>query len=156
MLDIKNAEVISLREGRIAHAVLVNLETVFGDMQVFKDEKGKPSELSAFDLSAYITSLRARGEDVQVLSSFLERKRVEPFSPLVMAFVASPLALAFGRRSAVSALCVAVIIGLVYWGLASGFQQLGGSGILPPRVAAWSPPFIFASVGMYLLSRVRT
>jgi LPS export ABC transporter permease LptF/LPS export ABC transporter permease LptG len=156
MLDIKNAEVISLQNGGLTHAASPSLEMAFGDMQVFKDEGGKPAELSASDLSAYIISLRARGEDVQMLSSSLERKRVEPFSPLVMAFVASPLALAFGRRSAVSALCVAVMIGLVYWGLASGFQQLGGSGLLPPRVAAWSPPFIFASIGMYLLSRVRT
>jgi lipopolysaccharide export system permease protein len=125
-------------------------------MQLFKDEPQKPSELDASALSAYINSLRARGEDTQALSSFLERKRAEPFSPLVMAFVASPLALAFGRKSAVSALCVAVVIGLVYWGLTSGFQQMGGNGLLPPKVAAWSPPFIFAAVGMYFLSKVRT
>ena len=155
-IEINNAEIVLLQRGTIAHSVLGRLVTTFGDMQVFKGETGKPSELNAEALSAYINSLRGRGEDVQSLLSILERKRAEPFSPLVMAFVASPLALAFGRRSAVSALCVAVAIGLVYWGLASGFQQLGGSGLLPPRIAVWSPPFIFTAVGVYFLSRVRT
>ena len=104
MLDIQSAEVVTMHESKISHTVIPSLETRFGDMQVFKDEAGKPSELSASELSAYIMSLRVRGEEVQTLLSFLERKRAEPFSPLVMAFVASPLALAFGRRSAVSAL----------------------------------------------------
>ncbi len=155
-LDIENAEVVSLQNDVVSHSVIPRLETPFGDMQVFKEEGRKPAELSSSSLSAYINSLRGRGEDVQTLSAFLERRRAEPFAPLVMAFVASPLALAFGRKSAVSALCVAVAIGLIYWGLTSGFQQLGGNGLLPPKVAAWSPPFIFASVGMYFLSKVRT
>jgi LPS export ABC transporter permease LptF/LPS export ABC transporter permease LptG len=155
-LGIENAEVVSLQNGVVTHSVVPELETPFGDMQLFKDEPRKPTEMDASGLSAYINSLRARGEDVQTLASVLERKRAEPFAPLVMAFVASPLALAFGRKSAVSALCVAVVIGLIYWGLTSGFQQLGGNGLLPPKVAAWSPPFIFAAVGMYFLSKVRT
>jgi lipopolysaccharide export system permease protein len=155
-LLIENAEVVSLGGGVVTHALAPSVETAFGDMQVFKDEPRKPTEMSASSLSAYINSLRGRGEDVSALASYLERKRAEPFSPLVMAFVASPLALAFGRKSAVSALCAAVVIGLVYWGLTSGFQQLGGSGLLPPKVAAWSPPLIFAAVGMYFLSKVRT
>ncbi len=90
------------------------------------------------------------------LAVALQRKYVNPFSVLVMAFIGMPLALAFGRRGAIVALCVAVGVSVAYWGIGGGFQQLGNHGLLPPEVAAWSPPVIFAALGTYFLTRVRT
>jgi lipopolysaccharide export system permease protein len=116
----------------------------------------KPSQLSAKGLSDYIKQVRRRGSVVSTLAVALQRKYAEPFSPLVMALLGIPLAFSFGRRSAIAALCSAIGIGLAFWGVTGGFQQMGSYGLLPPAVAAWSPLVIFAAMGAYLLSRART
>jgi lipopolysaccharide export system permease protein len=73
-----------------------------------------------------------------------------------MALIGIPLALSFGRRSAIMALCLAVALGLLYWGAIGIFRQLGEYELLPPVVAAWAPMLIFAAIGIYLLARSRT
>lgn len=126
--------------------------------EVFKPTLNKPAEMNFKQLSAYIKLLKKRGEigDILPLLVALERKRADTFAPLVMALVGIPLALAFGRRSAIASLCGAVVIGLGFWGATSGFQQLGTYGLLPPTLAAWAPPVIFAAAGIYMLFRART
>jgi len=124
--------------------------------QVFRPSLDKPSQLSVLALSSYLKAAKQRGTDVAPLAVALQRKYVNPFSVLVMAFIGMPLALAFGRRGAIVALCVAVGVSVTYWGIGGGFQQLGNLGMLPPEVAAWSPPVIFAALGTYFLTRVRT
>jgi lipopolysaccharide export system permease protein len=124
--------------------------------QVFKPTVDKPSQLSVSALSDYLKAAKQRGVNVSALVLALQRKYVNPFSVLVMAFIGMPLALAFGRRGAIVALCVAVGVSVAYWGIGGGFQQLGNHGLLPPEVAAWSPPVVFAAAGVYFLSRVRT
>lgn len=126
--------------------------------EAFKPTLNTPSEMNIKRLSAYINLLKRRGETANLASYMvaLERKRSDSFSPLVMALVAIPLALAFGRRSAIASLANAVVIGLAFWASTSGFQQLGAYGLLPPTLAAWAPPVIFAAAGIYLLFRART
>lgn len=124
--------------------------------QVFRPTVDKPSQLSVVALSSYLRAAKQRGMDVSALAVALQRKYVNPFSVIVMAFIGMPLALAFGRRGAIVALCVAVAVSVAYWGIGGGFQQLGNHGMLPPEVAAWAPLVIFAALGTYFLSRVRT
>lgn len=124
--------------------------------QVFRPTIDKPSQLSVVALSSYLRAAKTRGVDVSALALALQRKYVNPFSVVVMAFIGMPLALAFGRRGALVAMCVAVGVSVAYWGVGGGFQQLGNHGLLPPEVAAWAPPVIFAAAGVYFLSRVRT
>lgn len=124
--------------------------------QVFRPTVDKPSQLSVAALGSYLRAAKMRGVDVSALALALQRKYVNPFSVVVMAFIGMPLALAFGRRGALVALCVAVGVSVAYWGIGGGFQQLGNHGLLPPEVAAWAPPIIFAAAGIYFLSRVRT
>jgi lipopolysaccharide export system permease protein len=124
--------------------------------QVFRPTVDKRSQLSVWDLSRYLKAAKQRGVDVSALAIALQRKYVNPISVVVMAFIGMPLALSFGKRGAIVALCVAVGVSIAYWGIGGGFQQLGNHGLLPPEVAAWSPPVIFAAAGTYFLSRVRT
>jgi lipopolysaccharide export system permease protein len=124
--------------------------------EIFRPTVDKPSQLSVLALSSYLKAAKQRGVNVSALALALQRKYVNPFSVLVMAFIGMPLALAFGRRGAIVALCVAVGVSAAYWGIGGGFQQLGNHGMLPPEVAAWAPPVIFAAAGTYFLSRVRT
>jgi LPS export ABC transporter permease LptG len=123
---------------------------------VFRPTVDKPSQLSVVALGGYLRAARQRGGDTAALALALQRKYVNPFSVIVMAFIGMPLALAFGRRGAIVALVVAVGVSIAYWGMGGGFQQLGNHGLLPPEVAAWSPPVIFAAAGTYFLSRIRT
>lgn len=127
-----------------------------GDFYMLNGELNKPTELDARSLSAYIKELKARGVNVAPLSVVLERKRAEPFSPLIMILVGAPLAFIFGRRGTMVALCMAIGSGLAFLGLTSGFQQAGANGILTPSVAAWAPSLLFLAVGGYLLTRTRT
>jgi LPS export ABC transporter permease LptG len=122
----------------------------------FKPGIDKPSQLSAVELRSYIKNLRSRGEDVTSLAAALQKKYTEPFSILVMAFVGIPLAMSFGRRSAVGALSLAIGIALAFWATSGVVQQLGVRGILPSAVSAWAPLSIYASIGLYLTSRTRT
>ncbi len=156
-LLIKEAETVNLN-GMAVERQHQPETTIAGveSPQVFRPTVDKPSQLSVLALRSYLKAAKQRGVDVSALALALQRKYVNPFSVLVMAFIGMPLALAFGRRGAMVALCVAVGVSVAYWGIGGGFQQLGNHGLLPPEVAAWAPPVIFAAAGTYFLSRVRT
>jgi LPS export ABC transporter permease LptG len=134
-------------------------ETLFAGVEspaVFRPTIDKPSQLSANDLQRYLDAAKRRGIDVSAMAVALQRKYAGPFSIIIMAVIGMPLAVSFGRKGTVIALCVAVVIGIAYWAVGGGFQQLGNHGLLRPTVAGWSPLLIFAAAGTYFLSRVRT
>lgn len=124
--------------------------------EMFRPGTDKPAYLNSKQLSAYIRSVKQRGGAVASLAVALQRKYTEPLGALVMALIGIPLALAFGRRSAIVALVSALGIGLSFRATTGGFTQLAVYGLLPATVAAWAPPIIFASAGIYLLFRART
>ena len=123
---------------------------------VFKPTVDRPSQLSADRLSAYIKNLKDRGADTATLAVALQRKYAAPFGVIVMALIGMPLAISFGRKSTVVALCSAVAVSLAFWLVSGGFQQLGEHALLPPAPAVWTPIVIFACGGLYFISRVRT
>jgi LPS export ABC transporter permease LptG len=134
-------------------------ETVFAGVEssaVFKPTIDKPSQLSARELDRYLDAAKQRGMDVSSMAVALQRKYAGPFNIIIMAFIGMPLAVSFGRKGTVIALCAAVVVGIAYWAVGGGFQQLGNHGLLRPTVAGWSPLLIFAAAGTYFLSRVRT
>ncbi len=154
---VSDAETILFRDLNVERQVAAETKVVGVDpLQVFKPSNDRPSQLSVPALRNYVRAARKRGVDVSALALALQRKYANPFSVLIMAFIGMPLALAFGRRGALVAMCIAVGVSIAYWGLGGGFQQLGNHGLLPPEVAAWTPPVLFAAVGTYFLSRVRT
>ncbi len=156
-MAIRNAETLAIRELEIAREAKEQTQlTGLEGPQVFKPTADKPSQLSSRGLNSYLKSAKRRGMDVSALAVALQRKYAEPFSVVVMAFLGIPLALSFGRRGTIVALCAAVGVSLAYWGVGGGFQQLGNHGLLPASVAGWAPPGIFAAVGIYFLSRIRT
>jgi LPS export ABC transporter permease LptG len=134
-------------------------ETVFAGVEspaVFKPTIDKPSQLSSQDLQTYLRAAKQRGQDVSTLAVALQRKYAGPFGIIIMAIIGMPLAVSFGRKGTIIALCAAVVVSVAYWAVGGGFQQLGNHGLLRPSVAGWSPLVIFAAAGTYFLSRVRT
>ena len=161
---------LASNEFQIAHAQWINLDDAHVTRQsadqlkisgvdpptVFKPTVDRPSQLSAGRLQTYIKTLKARGADTAALAVALQRKYATPFSVIVMALIGMPLAISFGRKSTVIALCSAVVVSLAFWLVTGGFEQLGEHALLPPGPAVWTPIVIFACGGLYFISRVRT
>jgi lipopolysaccharide export LptBFGC system permease protein LptF len=122
----------------------------------FKPTVDRPSQMDSATLRNYVRALRTRGADTASLAVALQRKYATPFSVIVMALIGMPLAISFGRRSTVIALCSAVVVSLAFWLISSGLEQLGEHALLPPQPAVWTPIVIFACGGLYFISRVRT
>jgi LPS export ABC transporter permease LptF/LPS export ABC transporter permease LptG len=156
-MEIEGAEVVDLSGIQVAHQKSERVEVADIDPpSVFRSMTDKPSQLSSDRLRGYIKTLKSRGGADPSLVVALQKKYAEPFSVLVMALTGIPLAFVFGRRSALAALCSAILIAFTFWIMTGRFQQLGDYGLLPPPVAAWAPLVIFAAAGTYLLSRART
>jgi lipopolysaccharide export system permease protein len=124
----------------------------------FKQTLNNVAYLNARRLSETAGLLKERGAtfEAAVYLVALQRRFADLSSPLVVVLLSVPLAFLFGRRGTLVALAVAVIVGLSFWGMVSGFNQLGLYQIVPPVFAAWSPPTIFFAVGAYLLARAKT
>ena len=155
-MAVNNAETFSFQGLEVERQVAANKAVPIEPVQVFKPTIDKPSQLSSNGLSSYLKAAKRRGREVSALAVALQRKYAAPFGVVVMAFIGIPLALSFGRKGTIIALCAAVGLSIAYWGVGGGLQRLGNLGLLPPAVAGWSPPIIFAAAGTYLLSRIRT
>ena len=155
--EIDRAQWMNLNEPRVTQQSAQQLKITGVDPpSVFKPTVDRPSQLSAERLRAYIKTLKARGADTVALTVALQRKYASPYSVIVMALIGMPLAISFGRKSTVVALCSAVAVSLAFWLVSGGFQQLGEHALLPPGPAVWTPIVIFACGGLYFISRVRT
>jgi len=156
-LKLSEAETLTLKDLEVQRTT--ENETTFAGVEsraVFKPTIDKPSQLSSRDLRGYLNAAKQRGMDVSTLAVALQKKYAGPFGIIIMALIGMPLAVSFGRKGAVIALCAAVVVGVSYWAVGGGFQQLGNHGLLRPSVAGWSPLVIFTAAGTYFLSRVRT
>jgi LPS export ABC transporter permease LptF/LPS export ABC transporter permease LptG len=156
-LEISKAQWVDLNNPRVTRqsAALLKISGV-DPPSVFKPTVDRPSQLSAERLAVYIKTLKDRGADTAALAVALQRKYAAPFSVIVMALIGMPLAISFGRKSTVVALCSAVAVSLAFWLVSGGFQQLGEHSLLPAAAAVWTPIVIFACGGLYFVSRVRT
>ena len=155
-LEMREAELVDFGGGGVSYAHQASVSVEAEAFEAFNSGLNRPMEFNFRGLSAYIKALKRRGVDVQPLAVALQRRLVEPFLPLVMILVGSPLAFAFGRRGTLLALCFGIGVGLLFLGLTSVAQQVGASGLISANIAAWSPPALFSAVGLYMLSRTRT
>ncbi|HJU93583.1 MAG TPA: LptF/LptG family permease [Pyrinomonadaceae bacterium] len=156
-LKITDAETLALKGMEVERRS--DAESTFAGVEspaVFKPNTDRPSQLSSKDLKSYLNAAKQRGMDVSALAVALQKKYAGPFGIVIMAFIGMPLAVSFGRKGTVLAICAAVVVGIAYWAVGGGFQQLGNHGLLRPSVAGWSPLVIFTAAGTYFLSRVRT
>ena len=155
--QITKANWISLDQPKVGIQSAAQLEISGVDPpSAFKPTVDRPSQLDSAGLHEYVRALKARGADTTSLTVALQRKYAAPFSVIVMALIGMPLAISFGRRSTVIALCSAVVVSLAFWLVSGGFQQLGEHALLPAAPAVWTPIVIFACSGLYFISRVRT
>lgn len=136
--------------------IFVDEETGF---QQFKPMLKKLTEYNSDELSKVLNKgdVKEAGSDQTTkLIIALWRRRLDPISPVVMWINALPLALAFGRRSAMMPLLIAIVIGVLYWLGGNLFSQIGSYGILPPQAAVCFLPLFFLLTGTYFFSKAKT
>jgi lipopolysaccharide export LptBFGC system permease protein LptF len=116
---------------------------------------GKPSHLSASQLSQRIDESESETEK-RLLTVSLYRRYTTVLLPLVIGLLAAPFGLNLSRKGKVLMAGYAVALWLAFIGISSTFEQMGQNGLLAPILAVWAPLVLFAMIGLYLLSRVRT
>jgi LPS export ABC transporter permease LptG len=122
----------------------------------FETEQPVAEMMSVVQLRRYVTELSASGLNVAHLAVELQRKMAFPFVTLVMTLLAIPFGVGTGRRGALYAVGLGIILALSYWIVTSLFVALGKSGILTPWLAAWSPNIIVLGASGFLFLTVKT
>ena len=144
-----------LRNGTIESSTMQGNLQLPAESNPFKELRKKASQMS-------ITETR---DQIRLVESDVERRNLEValekkwtclFLPFVIALFTAPFALSLNRKGKAATVGYAVALWLLFMGLTSAFDQFGLAGALPAPVAVWGPLAIFAMLGAYLLSKVRT
>ena len=114
-----------------------------------------PADMTIRELQGYIDVLRRTGEAVTKYLVWLHSRVALPMSSIVFALLALPLGLRPHRSGSSIGLGLTVLIIILYYLLFSTGLALGENGRLPAFWAVWSPNFIVAAIGVYLLWRAR-
>ena len=122
----------------------------------FETEQPIAEMMTVGQLRRYVEELAASGLNVVHLSVELQHKLAFPFVTLVMTLLAIPFGVGTGRRGALYAVGLGIILALSYWIVMSLFVALGKSGLLTPVLAAWTPNVIVLGAASYLFLTVRT
>jgi lipopolysaccharide export system permease protein len=110
----------------------------------FLDVHREPEELNYLALRQRIKDLSRKGIDASVYLVDLNLKLAVPFTTLILACVAVPLAGRVQRHPSLGAIVgIGLAIGFSYWVILALSNSLGQSGVLPPLVSAWAANGIF-------------
>jgi lipopolysaccharide export system permease protein len=149
-----SAERISFADGRVTAEKVVGGE-LHEPVDPLAGAMRKPSHMTSGELSR-VSAGSGSDTERQMYSVALEKRRTTPFVPLVIAIFTAPFSLSLSRKGKAATVGYAVGLWLLFTGVSSVFEQFGLSGSVSPSIAVWSPLVIFAAVGIYLLTRVRT
>lgn len=119
-------------------------------------ENDLPDQMSLEDLGSQVRALRNSGFDTTKLRLAWHVKIARSVTPLVMVLLGLPFAFRVGRRGSMYGVGVSLLLVLAYWAAFAITNALGTEGALPAAVAAWVPNVLFAGLGLWLLSLVRS
>lgn len=126
----------------------VPLQLKVNDLKVWDKNA---DDMGFFKLKRYTEKLRKAGYDATRYQAQMHSKVSMPFACLIMAFVGIPFSLRSGRSSGVAlGIGLSIGIGFAYFVINAILISLGGTGILPPLVAAWAANFIFALSAIWM------
>lgn len=154
ILFLGKVEVSDLAAGQISTRLQEGGE-IAETLDPFGGLKAKPTHLNSEQLAAQIDLVESDVEYRQMTVA-LQRKYTTAILPLVVVLFTAPFALSLTRKGKAATIGYAVMLWLLFTGAATIFEQLGISGMLPAAAAVWTPVVIFAFIGVFLLSRVRT
>ncbi len=143
-----------LSNGKIETVKITNGELVEAS-NPFEEMRKKPSHLTIFETRAQIANSESELEQ-RSFAVALEKKYTTVFLPFIIALFTAPFALSLSRKGKVVTVGYAVGLLLLFMGATSVFEQFGQNGFLSPTVAIWSPLVLFAMLGVYLMSKIKT
>lgn len=121
----------------------------------FIEVRRKPSHLNAGETKRQMNNSEADVEQ-RSFGVALQKKYSTAVLPLVIALFTAPFALSLNRKGKVVTVGYAVGIWLILMGVTSMFEQFGLNGTISPAAAVWGPLMLFAMLGVYLMTKVRT
>ncbi len=149
-----NVRKSALSNGKVVNSMQQSGE-VLASSDPFKEVRKKPSQLSVREARSRRDSSESDLER-DLFSVAIERKWATLVLPFIISLFTAPFALSLNRKGKAATVGYAVGLWLVFMATTSVFEQFGLNGMLPPKVAVWAPLSLFAMLGVYLLSRVRT
>ena len=117
----------------------------------FVTEWKTPEQMTFSELSRFVADLRRRGYDAQELLVDLYGKTSLPLVPLTLVIIGLPFCFKMGRRGSLYGVGIAILLAAIYFMAFSATSALGGTGLMPPLLAAWAPNILFIGAGTYLL-----
>jgi LPS export ABC transporter permease LptG len=126
------------------------------DSEYFQKEWKEPDQMSYGELRDYIREIQERGFETVKFKVDLNFKITFPLASFIMTLLGISFAFTMGKRGTLVGVGLSMVIAMVYWGAIGIFKSLGYVNFLSPFLAAWGPPLIFGSVGIYLISTLRT
>jgi lipopolysaccharide export system permease protein len=115
-----------------------------------------PDEMSFSDLGKFIAALERSGSDVGALKVGRMLKIAIPVTCLIIMLFGAPLATSTQRGGTAFGVGISLGTTVIFLMLVQLTQAIGSKGMVPPNLAAWLPGIVFGTVGIILLSRVRT
>ncbi len=113
-----------------------------------------PQEQTSAELYRHIQDLKKAGMNTSSDEVDYHLKFSLPLAATVVALLAAPLGLKFGRFGIFIAVAITIALVAIYYVIMSIARSMGNAGLLEPFYAAWIENFIYAAVGVILLWRV--
>ncbi|MDH4217632.1 MAG: LPS export ABC transporter permease LptF [Candidatus Aminicenantes bacterium] len=126
------------------------------DSNYFQKDWEEPDQMSYIELRKYIREIEERGFETVKFKVDLNFKITFPLASLIMALLGIPFAFTMGKRGTLVGVGLSMAIAMIYWGAIGVFKSFGYVNYLSPFLAAWGPALIFGSIGLYLISTLRT
>ncbi len=153
-IKLPKGEKIDWSDGRGNIIQITNLELP-ENSNPFENLNEKPSHLNTEQTKERIKISESESEQRKYRVA-LEKKSTTLFLPLVITLFTAPFALSLSRQGKVTTIGYAVAVWLLFMGVNGAFEQFGLNGFVDPKIAIWGPLGLFAMLGSYLLSRIKT
>lgn len=127
------------------------------DPTYFGREFRRPQQMKFQELRDYVATLRAAGYRVDRLVVQLHQKIAYPLSLVLLAWLSLPFAFRPGHsRSAIGGVALALVLGMVYFGMMAFVTRLGEASLIQPALASWTPTIAFALLALNRHTSLRT
>lgn len=119
-------------------------------------EPKTPEEMRYAELGRYIDALDRSGSDTRKLAVSRALKLAIPFTCIIIALFGAPLAITSPRSGAAWGVAVSLATTFVFLLMMQLSRAVGGSGLMPPALAAWLPNMLAAGAAVWLMKKVPT
>lgn len=117
---------------------------------IFSDQKSI-QEQSSGEAATQLKELRARGVDTRRMEVDYHLKFSLPLATFFVALIAAPIGIKFAKMGTYFGVAISIALVFVWYVTYTIGSSLGGTGTLPPLLAAWIQNIIFGVGGIIML-----